>query len=164
MFLTSGLFSFRMQVRQKAFPEAPRRFQSNRPSAPTTPPSSSHPRALPLKRYAVILAAETCTVLQLLTWLCSTAGVKRNRRHGAHCCGPEAGQEAQLHRGRRGGGGWWAGGENYSELPKEEEKTLDKFSEQFFLWLYSHQRGILVQTVCFGSRLWKSLNRTLTWK
>lgn len=132
--------SFRMQVRQKAFLETRRRFQTHRLSALTTPPSSSHPRALPLKRYTVTLAAET--VLHLPTWPFSTVGVKRNWRHGALCCGPEAGQEAQLHRGGRGGGRR-AGGENYSELPKEEEKTFDHFSEQFFLWMHSHQRGIL---------------------
>lgn len=158
------LFPFRMSVRQKAFPEI-LRFQINRPSALTTPPSSSHPRALPLKRYTVILAAETWTVLQLLTWPFSTAGVERNWRHGACCCGPEASQEAQLYRWGRGGREWRAGGENYSELPQEEEKTVDEFSEQFFLWMHSHQRGILVKMFVLGfTDLWKSPNPAVTWK
>lgn len=47
------LFPFRMEVRLKAFTETRRRYQINRPSAPSTPPSSSHPRALPLQRYTV---------------------------------------------------------------------------------------------------------------
>lgn len=107
-----------------------------------------------------ILSAGTWMVLQRLTRPFFFAGVKRNWRHGPWCRGPEAGEEAHRYRGGRGGGSWRAGGENFSKLPKEEEKTLDEFPEQFFLWLHSHQRGVLVQPGCLESftERWKSLN------
>lgn len=153
------LSPFRMSVRQKVSPETPRRYQSNHPSAPKTPPSLSHPRALPLQRYTVY---SFCWNLDGFTATDETlfAGVKRNWRHGPCCCGPEAGEEAHRDRGGRGGGSWRAGGKNFSKLPKEEEKALDEFPEQFFLWLHSHQRGILVQPFCLESftERWKSLN------
>lgn len=87
----SLLFDFRISVRQKVSPETRRLFKINRPSVPTTPPSSSRPRARPLKRYTPRMCFHHGAVLQHLMWTFSTAGVKGNRRHGARSCGSEAG-------------------------------------------------------------------------